>query len=383
VNRMDGRTVAELVAALDNVTIFGDAKVVCVDALPLNDATKGCVTMIDEASRCEALRQSGAVAVVTPRREADVHCTQIVCANIHDAFTAIVKQFRFATNAIAHSCIDATAHVHPTASIGSGTRIDAGVVIGADVRIGNNCHLMPGVVVMDHCQIGDDCTIYPRVVLYEQTRLDHHVTIHAGAILGAHGFGYKQVGGRHVLSAQLGFVHIESHVDIGANVAIDRGTYGATRIGEGTKIDNLVQIAHNCHIGRHNLICSQVGLAGSCRTGDHVILAGQVGIADHCVLGDHSVVGAQAGVMEDLAENQTYLGSPATPHRDQMQIFAVQRRLPEMRREIRSLRKSMDDMINKVSSPAVDSPTNEASADQTDDADHEGPTCLAFKRPAA
>ena len=384
-NRIDGKTVTDLVEGLRGVTVEGDAQVICYDALPLRDAIPGCVTMIDEASRCEELRRTGSVAVVTSKKQPNVECTQIVCVDIHAAFAAIVKQFRYADSGITHSSIDASAQIEPTAVIGVGTRIDSGVVIGAHCRIGRDCHLMPGVVVMEGTQIGDNCVIYPRVVIYNQTRIDSHVNIHAGSVIGAHGFGYRQLGGKHVLSSQLGFVHIESFVDIGANTTIDRGTYGATRIGEGTKIDNLVQIAHNCHIGRHNLICSQVGIAGSARTGDHVILAGQVGIADHIALDDHVVVGAQAGVMEDLAGNQTYLGSPANSHRDQMQMLAIQRRLPDMRREMRTLKRDID-QIQKImaSSSAIDVPAAEpALTDTVDDMEGDQPTCLKFQRPAA
>lgn len=383
-NRIDGLTVADLVKGLNGVTVEGNASVICRDALPLRDATIGCVTMIDESSRCDELRRTGSVAVVTSQKQPNLDCTQIVCVDIHGAFTAIVKQFRHTGSGIVHSSIDASAQIDPTATIGTGTRIDAGVVIGANVQIGCDCHLMAGVVVMEQTRIGDACAIYPRVVIYEQTRIENNVNIHAGTVIGAHGFGYRQSKGRHVASAQLGFVHIESFVDIGANVAIDRGTYGATRIGEGTKIDNLVQIAHNCHIGKHNLICSQVGIAGSARTGDYVIMAGQVGVADHISLGDHAIVGAQAGVMEDLVGSQKYLGSPATSHRDQMQMLAVQRRLPEMRRELRSLRRELDQVMTNLPSTQLESSSSESAvAETSDDSENEHPTCLKFKRPAA
>jgi UDP-3-O-[3-hydroxymyristoyl] glucosamine N-acyltransferase len=385
VNRIDGLSVSEIIAGVEGVVVFGDPHVVCVDALPLWDAIAGCVTLIDDAARCDEVRRSGAVAVVTAQHQADLNCTQIVCDDVHRVFTAIVKRFRHTPQSIVHSSIDATAMVDPTACIGNGTVVEAGVVIGAGVRIGRDCHLMSGVVVMEQTIIGDHCTIYPRVVLYEHTRIDDHVNIHAGSIIGAHGFGYKKVDGRHTACAQLGYVHIQSHVDVGANVAIDRGTYGATLIGEGTKIDNLVQIAHNCRIGRHNLICSQVGIAGSCRTGDYVVLAGQVGLADHITLGDHSIVGAQAGVMENLPGKQTYLGSPATSQRDQMQIMAVQRRLPEMRREVRNMRRDLDELNRSTSSsPSLETLAIEAEHPaETDDAEVDHPQCLKFRRPAA
>lgn len=334
--------IRRLVDGVKSAAVIGNMDVCCTDALPLRDAVPGCITLIDSPQRAAEAARSGAVAVVTAQPIESLACTQIVCTDIHAVFTHIVQQFRPRQTGPAYASIHSTAEIDPTAVIGDGTRIDARVVIGPGVVIGDNCHLMPGVVVMENAAIGNDCTLYANVVVYEHSRLENHIRVHSGAIIGAHGFGYRPIEGRHLGTAQLGYVHIESHVDIGANTTIDRGTYGVTRIGEGTKIDNLVMIAHNCHIGRHNLLCSQVGIAGSCKTGDYVTLAGQVGLADHITLGDHAIVGAQAGVMENLAEGRVYLGSPATSQRDQMQIMAVQRRLPELRREVKSLRREVD-----------------------------------------
>lgn len=396
--------VHQLVDGLTDVTVVGDQDVCCTDALPLRDAVPGCVTLIDSPSRAAEVSRSGAVAVVTATPIQSLKCTQIICDDVHAAFTQIVQHFRHRQPATSYASIHCTAEIDPTAMIGDGTRIDARVVVGPGVVIGDNCHLMAGVIVMDHASIGNDCTLFANVVIYEHSRLDHHIRVHAGAIIGAHGFGYRQVEGRHVDTAQLGYVHIESHVDVGANTTIDRGTYGVTRIGEGTKIDNLVMIAHNCHIGRHNLLCSQVGIAGSCKTGDYVILAGQVGLADHITLGDQAIVGAQAGVMDNLAAGKVYLGSPATSQRDQMQIMAVQRRLPELRREVKNLRREVDairtDQIDSSGMPvdpqtggnpedalsAIDRAAGNATANEasgTDDSTAEPRQCIPFRRPAA
>lgn len=384
------QTVGELVHGLDQVVVIGDPGVFCVDALPLRDSKQGCVTLIDSPTRAQVAVRSGAVAIVTAEPIEQLACTQIIAKDIHAVFTHIVSRFRPRNEAPAYASIHSSAQIDPTATIGSGTRIDAGVVVGAGSVIGDDCHLMPGVVVMEHATIGNDCRLFPNVVVYEHSRIDDHVRIHAGTVIGADGFGYRQIEGRHVSTAQLGYVHVESHVDIGANVTIDRGTYGVTRIGEGTKIDNLVMIAHNCHIGRHNLLCSQVGIAGSCQTGDYVVLAGQVGLADHVTLGDHAIVGAQAGVMENLAGDQVYLGSPATSQRDQMQIMAVQRRLPEIRREVKTLRRELD-AVQKVQAEdaqrlqSADEPASEGNRQSTSEDEHgdDHQRCLPFRRPAA
>ncbi|TWU48596.1 UDP-3-O-acylglucosamine N-acyltransferase [Rubripirellula tenax] len=342
------------------VTKSGVGDTVCTGANPPDQAQPGQITMLDDPKKAAAIapriESSGVLAVVTSSETEAISCAQIVVADPHEAFAKIVAHFRPAIDdtPLADG-VDPTATIHPTATV------HPGVTIGADVVIGPRTRVRPGVVIMPRCKIGADCVIHPNVTLYEYTELADRVIIHAGTVIGAHGFGYRQQNGRHVPTAQLGYVAIESDVEIGAGATIDRGTYGATRIGEGTKIDNQVMIAHNCQIGRHNLLCSQVGIAGSSRTGDYVILAGQVGLKDHVTLGDHAIVGAQAGVMDDCVGNQVYLGSPATPQREQMQIMAVERKLPEMRREVKQLRRDLDQLTSRIaessSSDSADSKT--------------------------
>jgi UDP-3-O-[3-hydroxymyristoyl] glucosamine N-acyltransferase len=196
-------------------------------------------------------------------------------------------------------------------------------------------------VIGRFCQIGDDVVLYPNVVLYDGTVLGNRVIIHGNAVLGADGFGYRLQNGRHVKVPQLGHVEIGDDVEIGACTTIDRGTFQATRIGAGTKIDNLVQVAHNCQIGRHNLLVSQMGIAGSSSTGDYVVAAGQVGIVDHVHIGDRVIIGGQAGVTKDVPAGQHILGSPATPERDQKRIMMSLEKLPEIRRELRRIKQHL------------------------------------------
>lgn len=298
-------------------------------ALPLYEAGTNHLTMVDSIDRLKDVR---AAAVITPVAIKDYDRPQLVCSSPHAAFADIVSMMRppmddvMLPNGVSKlATIDATASVHPSA------------IVADDVVIGARSRVMPGAVIMGGSRIGADVVVGPSVTLYPYTIVGDRCTFHAGCVLGARGFGYRREGDRHLPTAQLGYVVVEDDVELGAAVTIDRGTYGTTRIGEGTKIDNQVMIAHNCQIGRRNLICSQVGIAGSCRTGDDVILAGQVGLKDHVTLGDGTIVAAQSGVMEDLAGGEVYLGSPCTTQRDQMQIWAVQRRLPEMRRQLKNL----------------------------------------------
>lgn len=334
--------------------LVGDGNLICKGAFPPAEATAEEITMLDDSRHLGAILESKAMAVIT-KEEMDFNGRpQIVVEDAHQAFTRVVAYFRPPVEkGIPIRGID------PTASVARSALVHPSAIIGAGVSIGERTRIMPGVVIQPHTTIGDDCIIHANVTLYAYTDIGDRVVIHAGAVIGANGFGYRQESGRHVSTAQLGFVAIESDVEIGAGTTIDRGTYGATRIGEGTKIDNLVMIAHNCQIGRHNLLCSQVGIAGSCRTGDYVVLAGQVGLKDHVTLGDHAIVGAQSGVMDDCPGEQVYLGSPATPQREQMQIMAVERRLPEMRREFKQLRRELDHLKQQLSAfPTSSSPSS-------------------------
>jgi UDP-3-O-[3-hydroxymyristoyl] glucosamine N-acyltransferase len=255
---------------------------------------------------------------------------------VHAAFAKIVCHFRPVrqqprTGVSPHAIVSASARlahdvdIHPGATIGDGVTIGAGATVHAGVRI------------MAGCTIGERVTIFPNAVLYENTVVGPRSVIHAGAVLGAYGFGYVAVGGKHQLSAQLGYVELGADVEVGACTTIDRGTYGPTVIGEGTKIDNQVMIAHNCRIGRHNMICSQVGIAGSTTTGDYVVMAGQAGVRDHVHIGDRAVLGAKAGVPNDVPADTSVLGIPARPEREQKLIFAAIARLPEFRHQLKAL----------------------------------------------
>lgn len=233
--------------------------------------------------------------------------------------------------------ISPRAHVDETARIGAGTNVYPGAVIGANVVIGENCDIHPGVCIGANCRIGNECILYPYVVLYDRVELRNRVLIHASSVIGADGFGYRQVAGRHEKIPHYGNVLLEDDVEIGACATIDRSFLGSTKIGEGSKIDNLVVIAHNCELGKHNILVSQVGFAGSVTTGDYVVCAGQVGIADHVHLGTGSVYGAKCGVHKDMPAGQRYIGAPAEVDRDFLKQTMALKKLPELRQQVKDL----------------------------------------------
>jgi UDP-3-O-[3-hydroxymyristoyl] glucosamine N-acyltransferase len=329
------------VARLVGGELNGDGQIRITGADTIRDARRGEITFIADPKLADRLAACQAVAALVPRDLRPDTIPFITVDDVQEAFAKVVAHFR-PPREDDRVGVSATAIVSPTAKLGSRVTVSANAVIGEGVEIGDGSTIHSGVQVMAGCELGEDVVVFPNVVLYENTVVGSRVIMHAGAVIGAYGFGYNTVDGRHRLSAQLGNVVIGDDVEIGACTTIDRGTYGATLIGEGTKIDNQVMIAHNCRIGRHNMICSQVGVAGSTSTGDYVVMAGQVGIRDHVHIGDGATLGAKAGVMNDIPSGAAYLGIPATPERQQMLMQASLMRLPELKKQIKALQRAID-----------------------------------------
>lgn len=265
------------------------------------------------------------------------------CIVVQDAEAAFAKVVAYFCPPVRRPRVGVSpaAQIAPSAVIEADVDIYPGAFVGEGTVISRGSRIYPGVCILENCRIGRDVTIFPNAVLYENTVVGDGSIVHAGVVLGAHGFGYRTRNGRHELSPQLGHVRLGSQVEIGANSTVDRGTFEATTIGDGSKLDDQVMIGHNCQIGRHNLLCSQVGIAGSSSTGDYVVMAGQVGIGDHIQIGEKTTLCAKAGIMNDVPAGQVYLGIPATPIREQMQIMACVNKLPELRSQVRSLGKQL------------------------------------------
>ena len=337
-----GTPLSELAQLVDG-QLLGDGTIDISDAATIATAQEGEISFLDDPEKNRLLDHSRATALVVPTGFVPDKVASIQVTDVPEAFAQIVTHFRPPRYA-KRVGISPAAIVSPSAQIGEQVDIHLGATIGDDVTIGARATIHAGVTVMAGCCIGEDVTIFPNAVLYENTILGPRSIVHAGAVLGAYGFGYTTASGRHVLSAQLGYVCIGPDVEIGAATTIDRGTYGPTEIGEGTKIDNLVMIAHNCRIGRHNLICSQVGIAGSTTTGDYVVMAGQVGVRDHVHIGSRVRLGAMAGVHSNVPDGECYVGIPATPVREQSVKQAALARLPEMRKQLKKMQRIIDKM---------------------------------------
>lgn len=336
-------TLAEL-AALVGGRLVGDGTLTVHGAKPLGEAGPGDITLVDGAEKIGPPTWHRASAAVAPPPFAPIGLPVIQVDDVHRAFSTIVSHFQ-PPRQRRHSGVSPLAEVCPTARLGRNVDVRPFATIADDVEIGDNCTIHSGVHILEGVKIGPGVTIYPNAVLYENTVVGPGCVIHAGAVIGAYGFGYSCVDGRHRLSAQLGNVVLEADVDIGAGTTVDRGTYGSTVIGEGTKIDNQVMVAHNCRIGRHNMLCAQVGIAGSTTTGDYVVMAGQVGVRDHVRIGNRAVLGAMAGVINDVPEDARLVGIPATPEREQMVKQAALSKLPEMRRQLKQLKIAVERLL--------------------------------------
>ena len=334
------------IARLVEGTLSSDEDLWIDGAATLAVARTGEITLADNPKLAPQLARSQASAVIVPAGWKPVDRPYITVHDVHAAFARVVSHFR-PPRSTRLPGISPSAYVHPSAKIGADVEIHPHVFVGADVEIGDGTIIHSGVQILDGCNLGRNCHLFPNVVLYENTVLGERVILHAGVVLGAYGFGYSTVQGRHKLCAQLGYVEVGDEVEIGAGTTVDRGTYGPTVIGTGTKIDNHVQIGHNCRVGCHNLICSQVGIAGSATTGDYVVLAGQVGIADHLHIGDRVVVGAKSGVMHDLAAEKRYFGSPAVDEKQFFRMLSLSHQLPQMRKALGQLRQAVERLIEE------------------------------------
>lgn len=287
------------------------------------------------------VRETTAGAVILPEKWP--HLIDKPAILVKDPYLACaVVSSLFNQNEFEAAGISPGAHIGEDCSISDRITIHSHAYIGDRVEIGPCVTINPGAYIGDDVKIGEGCVIYPNVVVYKGCRLGKRVTIHAGAVIGSDGFGYARRGAEHVKIPQTGVVVIEDDVEIGANAAIDRATFGETRIGRGTKIDNLVQIGHNVTIGPDSIIVAQVGIAGSARLGAGVMLGGQVGVIGHIEIGDGVKVGAMSGVAKSVPAGEAVSGIPAISHRQWLRVMGVFKKLPEMEREIRELREYLN-----------------------------------------
>jgi UDP-3-O-[3-hydroxymyristoyl] glucosamine N-acyltransferase len=344
-------TVNELAAMLQCPAPPSDGQRVLSGVASLEAATANDISYLasDQYAKGFATTKAGAV-IVQRKVKLPAAETPPVTLTVDDAELAMGKVLVAFAPPVPRppSGIDAGARVAKSAEIGQGVAIGPNVFIGERVRIGSRCVLHPGVYVGDDTLVGEDCELFPHVVLRERLTIGSRVTIHAGSVLGTDGFGYRWDGQKHAKIPQIGTIVVGDDVELGSLVCIDRAKFGETRIGHGTKIDNLVQVAHNVEIGEHCVIAGQSGLAGSAKLGRGVVFGGQVVVRDHVTVGDGAMAAATSGIAEDVPPKTIVSGTPALPHRQSLREQGAFRRLPELITQVRKLQEEIEAIKAKL-----------------------------------
>ena len=319
----------------------GDETVVVEQIASLTEAGLEDISFINNPRYADQVAQTNAAAVVVPRDfNGTAKSALLFVDNVDDALEQLLLIFAVPLDK-PEPGVHATACVDPTAKIDREAVVGAGSVIGANAVVGAGSVICPGCVIGRNVQIGNNCYLWPNVVINQDCVLGHNVIIHANSTIGADGFGYRMAEGEYRKIPHIGIVVIEDDVEIGANSCVDRAKFGRTVVGKGTKIDNLVQIAHNARIGQHCIIVSQSGVAGSGELGSYVVLAGRCAVSDHAKVGDGAQMGPRSGIFSgvEVEAGAKMMGSPARSFREYFQELSLIKKLPEMARQIKKLQK--------------------------------------------
>ncbi len=319
--------------------VLGDATITLTGFASADSAKAGDLTFAEKAEYFAIAEQSAATAIIVGKDFSSAKKTLIRVANPRVAYAKAVAIFfpeqKMPAGTHPSAVIATSAQIDPTAHIGPHC------TVGERAKIGANVVLQAGNFIGDDAVIGDDANLFPNVTIYSKTQIGKRVRIHSGTVIGADGFSYVFDAGAHRKVPQVGNVIIGDDVEIGSNVSIDRAALGSTSIGRGTKIDNLVHIAHNVEIGEHCILCGQVGFAGSTKLGNYVVLAGQVGIGGHLKIGDRVTIGSKAGVMHNIPDGESWLGLPAQPDKQAKRVMIAVQRLPELLKKVAAWEKKL------------------------------------------
>lgn len=334
-------TVAEIAHRVQG-EVSGDGSIELCGFAPADVARPGDLTFAENDDFFARAEQSEASAILVSGDFKSEKKTLIRVKNARLAFAHVLPllfpEKKFTAGVHSSAVVASSAKIHPSAHVGPHCVIHENVQLAAGVVVQSGSH------IAHDCSLGDGTHLFPNVTLYPQTQIGKRVRIHAGTVIGSDGFGYVFDSGMQHKIPQVGNVVIHDDVEIGANVTVDRGALGSTEIGKGTKIDNLVQIAHNFKVGEHCIIVAQSGLAGSSIIGNLTTIAAQVGVAGHLNIGDRVTIMARAGVMNDVPDGEVWLGAPARPHRQMKRQFIAVEQLPELIKRVRELEKQVREL---------------------------------------
>lgn len=338
--RKNWKVTLEQIAEFVKGEVEGDPALIITGVSPLETAVEGDLSFVAHSKYLKHLSSTKASALLVKPDFPAYGKTVLRVENPQYSFLQVVKQF-FCSNEHFQAGVHPTAVIGSDVTFGTGVAIGAYVVVGDHTCIGDNTILHPGVVVEHHTKIGNNTTIHAGVFIGSKTEIGHQVTVFMGTVIGSDGFGFVRQNGQYYKMPHLGTVVIEDEVEIGANCTIDRATFGATKIGRGTKLDNMVHIAHNVEIGENTVIAAQTAIAGSTKIGKNVIVGGQVGFAEHLEIGDHVTFGARSGVTKSFPSNVVVSGFPAGSHAKAKKQEAALRLLPKLFKRIRQLEKEI------------------------------------------
>jgi UDP-3-O-[3-hydroxymyristoyl] glucosamine N-acyltransferase len=334
---------AQTIADFLDGTIEGDQNVAVSDVAKIEEGRPGTLAFLSNPKYNKYLYETEASVVIVNHDfelEAPVKATLIRVQDAYKAFASLLELYQQSKKN--KNGIENPSYIDPTAQVGTDVYVGAFAYVGKNVKIGNNVKIYPQVYVGDDTTIGNDTILFAGVKIYEGTRIGEACIIHSGVVIGSDGFGFAPTeDGTYKKIPQVGNAVLEDNVEIGANTTIDCSTMGSTIIHKGTKIDNLVQIAHNVEIGANTVIASQTGIAGSTKVGSNCMFGGHVGIAGHLTIGDHVTIGAMTGVPNNIKPNKTILGIPAMEITQAAKVYAIYRNLPDLRVQVIDLKKQV------------------------------------------
>jgi len=321
-------------------TVQGDGSLVVTGVAPLDTAKEGDLTFLTNPRYAKNVAFSRASAVLCQKALPGVSKPFLLSPNPYAALAKVIALF-FPTK-LPVPGVQKGAWVHPQASVDLRASVADGAAVAMGARIGARSILYPGVYIGENVVVGEDCLLHPNVTVRENCVLGNRVVLQPGVVVGSDGFGFAPEDGGYRKIPQVGNVVIEDDVELGANTCVDRAALGSTRIGKGTKLDNLIQIGHNVEIGQHTVMAALTGISGSTKVGNHVVMGGQVGLAGHLKIGDGVTLATRTGVMEDIPEKGVYWGSPSAEMAVEMKNVAAYRQLPELIKRIRNLEKALE-----------------------------------------
>ena len=341
---------AQQLAQMVQGTVDGDANVTINNYAKIEEATTGCLTFLANPKYTHFIYTTQASAVLVRNDFVAEHPVSATLIRVADPYKTLADLLNFVNAQMAplRRGLEQPCYVSEGVELPEETYVGAFAYIGKDVKVGHNVKIYPQVYLGDGVMLGDNVTLYPGVKVYHGCKIGNRCTVHAGSVIGSDGFGFApKEDGTYEKISQIGIVILEDDVEIGANTTIDRATMGATVIKRGVKLDNLIQVAHNCEIGENTVMAAQVGVAGSTKIGRNNMVGGQVGFAGHIIVGDNNAFGAQSGVPSGVGDNQRLMGAPAINSRDWARQVVYLKSLEKMSDDIRELKKQIKTLQNE------------------------------------